>query len=902
MDQKSRFDPKRYADLRIVKDLVSYLAEDLPPVERKVLIKRTLPISSAPGAWQHLAPVSPADENDTAIILSAEQRYRALGKEDAIPRFQQLNRLLKNQKRPAVLNNRPGVLKFLVNLSEANAQDRNGDSGSSSRPRSNVFTEDSNPSWTQDMLSKIPRSDSRLFTTGGASGVQKSASAEFVQSRRPTTLNTGKRENGSIAAERSTSSQKQRDRPISTDSLSLMSAAPSRLVANRQSIASERQVVKELLYTFQGIQTSIFKLDHQQGFAIDHMTKINNEGIVVNLLELGYLHNRIVSQLKQLEKGGAVNQAIHGAVKHIVVDYYAMIGCINAEIMSSSEEICDTPMSEGSSNSESQVSVFRLLVLSRNPMKTLKLLVDVTKFAITGGKGGAAFSAVEILRHHGDTFVSAVMDQIVDQAGKPLMHMIVVWMVNGTLVDPHDEFFIAINTSFKERDIWRDKFMLRTNLIPSVLSSVQADLILNAGKGINFLNVIREVGLPLDGMREKLHKMKSSNIADFADPRSSLCVMLASVSQETSKLVLDVLVNEFKLFQHFQGLRHYILLGRGDFASYFLELIEPEMRKEASKLMYHELVSLLGTAIRGSTAAYDDPEIVKRVTVKILEASSGDCGSDVFGLQYLMHEPLDAALHISGGAYSYMFNFLWRTKRMVHVLLTLRKERWATKNELSWMGSRVSEVVSVLTFADLMAQEFLHFAREFHYYILFEVVECSWEKFSKDFQKAISFDDVIRAHDEFINVIQKRTFQKADDTRQRSFINDLRIIWDLVFEVEGLQRRFFDRILKEFEYRRTREENLDTGKGTNYSEEDLYRQKQKEFKTFLASIKAQYSIIHRSYQETLKKFLLDLSQQKDHELRLLSSRIDYNGYYKRADARLNDSMKFSRCSELMMLS
>lgn len=68
------------------------------PVERKVLIKRTLPISSAPGAWQHLAPVSPADENDTAIILSAEQRYRALGKEDAIPRFQQLNRLLKNQK------------------------------------------------------------------------------------------------------------------------------------------------------------------------------------------------------------------------------------------------------------------------------------------------------------------------------------------------------------------------------------------------------------------------------------------------------------------------------------------------------------------------------------------------------------------------------------------------------------------------------------------------------------------------------------------------------------------------------------------------------------------------------------------------------------------------------------
>lgn len=38
MDQKSRFDPKRYADLRIVKDLVSYLAEDLPPGKQFIKI------------------------------------------------------------------------------------------------------------------------------------------------------------------------------------------------------------------------------------------------------------------------------------------------------------------------------------------------------------------------------------------------------------------------------------------------------------------------------------------------------------------------------------------------------------------------------------------------------------------------------------------------------------------------------------------------------------------------------------------------------------------------------------------------------------------------------------------------------------------------------------------------
>lgn len=39
--------------------------------------------------------------------------------------------------------------------------------------------------------------------------------------------------------------------------------------------------------------------------------------------------------------------------------------------------------------------------------------------------------------------------------------MIIVWMVHGTLFDHYDEFFIAVNSSCHDRDIWRDKFVLR---------------------------------------------------------------------------------------------------------------------------------------------------------------------------------------------------------------------------------------------------------------------------------------------------------------------------------------------------------------------------------------------------------------------------------------------------------
>ena len=74
------------------------------------------------------------------------------------------------------------------------------------------------------------------------------------------------------------------------------------------------------------------------------------------------------------------------------------------------------------------------------------------------------------------------------------------------------------------------------------------------------------------------------------------------------------------------------------------------------------------------------------------------------------------------------------------------------------------------------------------------------------------------------------------------------MIWDLAFEVEVLQHRFFARILKELEYRQDREKALNDGIGTTYAAEDEFITKTTEFKNFLSSVKAQYKIIHRNYQ------------------------------------------------------
>lgn len=61
---------------------------------------------------------------------------------------------------------------------------------------------------------------------------------------------------------------------------------------------------------------------------------------------------------------------------------------------------------------------------------------------------------------------------------------------------------------------------------------------------------------------------------ELVEPGSEIWNILESAFLETSRLILDVLINQFKLFEHFRGLRLYMLLGQGDFYRYFLELLQ----------------------------------------------------------------------------------------------------------------------------------------------------------------------------------------------------------------------------------------------------------------------------------------------------------------------------------------
>ncbi|MPC17584.1 Gamma-tubulin complex component 3 [Portunus trituberculatus] len=110
--------------------------------------------------------------------------------------------------------------------------------------------------------------------------------------------------------------------------------------------------------------------------------------------------------------------------------------------------------------------------------------------------------------------------------------------------------------------------------------------------------------------------------------------------RETSRHVLEEIMTRHKLMDHLRALRRYLLLGQGDFIHYLMEILNPELDKPATNLYPHNLSSLLETAVVASNAQYEEPDILKRLDVRLLEISPGDLGWDVFSLDYHVDGPI----------------------------------------------------------------------------------------------------------------------------------------------------------------------------------------------------------------------------------------------------------------------
>jgi gamma-tubulin complex component 3 len=234
-----------------------------------------------------------------------------------------------------------------------------------------------------------------------------------------------------------------------------------------------------------------------------------------------------------------------------------------------------------------------------------------------------------------------------------------------------------------------------------------------------------------------------------------LSALMDSISGSVDGRLLNVMESRYYLSTHLSSLKKFMLLGQGDFVTCLMDALGPELKKKASLLYRHNLTGMLEGALRASNAQFEPSFVLERVGVRLLEASAGDTGWEVFALDYIVDAPLSAVVHADAmRKYRSAFFTLWKLKRLEWSL----SASW--KHLMAFNHMRGSVVVpklgATLHHCSLSRAFMTHVINNFCAFMQFEVIESAWSTFQSALAQATCLDAVVRAHDAYLADIHKR--------------------------------------------------------------------------------------------------------------------------------------------------
>ena len=345
---------------------------------------------------------------------------------------------------------------------------------------------------------------------------------------------------------------------------------------------------------------------------------------------------------------------------------------------------------------------------------------------------------------------------------RPFYDMLRQWIYDGELSDPYHEFFVTEQGESEDMrnhdtrraaatSVWEDKYKTEKTLVPSIITDDFAQKIFLIGKSLNFLRY----GCGDSSWVEAYSKDTSKELryGDTATLESSV----DQAYKATMARLVHLMDDKFKLFDHLHALKKYLLLGQGDFVALLTESLASNLDRPAGTQYRHTLTAQLEHAVRGSNAQYETSDVLRRLDARVIETGQGETGWDVFTLDYRIDSPVDVVITSwANKQYLALFNFLWRIKRVEFALgSTWRRFMTGARGVL---GSVDDKLGSDWKNARCVVAEMIHFINQLQYYILFEVIEASWDVLQAAIHKPdCTLDDLITAHARYLNDITKKS-------------------------------------------------------------------------------------------------------------------------------------------------
>jgi len=537
----------------------------------------------------------------------------------------------------------------------------------------------------------------------------------------------------------------------------------------------------------------------------EHLITQPTKHLIHRIVELGRLYKRISEfsqQRARQEDSGLVMQSLCHFITSELTGYYRLVVELEAQLNNNSAHSMETTSySEGldAKGAADLLTLKQIAVRIEDVTLRMRLISTVIE-SCQDSTGGAIVSLIHSYTFNGDPFIRQFTAEILEQVSKPFFHSLSLWIFEGELQDPFQEFFVELNKDVKTwalthhddslvlptmhdgqaaSSLWQNQFRIRSEMIPSFLGEGFAKKIFSTGKSLNF---IRFSCGDEDWVATRNAMLSNSGRGQNGTLRYADLVGLQRTIDEAyaiaSSRLLDILLDKFKLLNHLRALKDYLMLIKGDFIDMLMDSIGPSLNKPASSLYRHNLTASLETAIRGSNSQYDDMDVLKRLDARILDYQEGDLGWDSFTLEYRVDEPVNTVL--DGNAmlgYQVIFNHLWKIKR-VELALGASWEKLLSAGNMLRRSRKTffdEENLSKISHESLgNLNEQIHFIKQMQGFINLEVIEYSWNDLcqffasNKEKKNQIDLDELIQSHKAYLNALLSKVLLRSSSKKGNS--------------------------------------------------------------------------------------------------------------------------------------
>ncbi|KAJ1971653.1 Microtubule-nucleating Tub4p (gamma-tubulin) complex component [Dimargaris xerosporica] len=601
-----------------------------------------------------------------------------------------------------------------------------------------------------------------------------------------------------------------------TDQTSVQSCHPSSEPATSASLVplSERlptssdigepQLIVDLLFAFQGIEGKYLKFEEaHQTFQLKAKLPLSahTAALVMQLAALGgyYRQSKAFVDSKRTDAtAGHIAQSLCAFLDQELTKHLEFVATLESQhapkaagnqkpltfVAGPSTIPAAVTDRLWSAEARSHLTLHRLRAWLVTPTKKLQFMAHLAH-ECQALHGSALLNRIHDFATHGDPFIRDFVHQLMLAVSAPFYNILEHWLFNGELLDPHTESFIITYTDVN-RGVWGDKYRLNALSIPVIMPSMLAVKIFNIGKSLNFLRFHCQDHAWIS---EQCRSMRQDVKLQYSDS-FALEVSIDRAYRAMGGRLIDVIFTKYRMMDHFEAMKRYLLLGQGDFAQCLMTSLDSELSRPASRVHKYNVTAALESAIRSSNALYDDPVITNQLGFGLDIKSPSDLGWDAFELRYTFPAPISyffppATLR----PYSRLFVFLWKLKSVEHQLTTLWRKLTINARTLRGLSSLRREIHH----CHGVTGEMIHFVNQLQYFILYEIIEKAWTQFMHRIDKGITdLDILVSAHQHFLLSISSILVSSKQD-----YIRALKKLFQDILQFKAIAEQLYDYALTE---------------------------------------------------------------------------------------------------------